>query len=210
MLLLLLLVFNIYSFANSFDTKPLKIAYLVEPTPFNYVSGYANRFRETLTHLSKAGDTVKVITADNSKLAPTEFSGFPIQNIKGFALPQYPAVTLSLDTGGATGKMLKTFKPDILHVSSPGMLMMPAAYYAWRYKIPLVYSFHTNLPEYVKRYRPFNLPYMVSVTNFYLRRLHNRADLTLATSPQLKQSLESDVGVTSPVEVWRKGVNCEV
>lgn len=29
-------------------TPPMKIALLVEPTPFNYISGYSNRFREML------------------------------------------------------------------------------------------------------------------------------------------------------------------
>ena len=38
--------------------KPLKIALLVEPTPFNYVSGYSNRFKEMLKFLHKAGDQV--------------------------------------------------------------------------------------------------------------------------------------------------------
>jgi hypothetical protein len=36
----------------------MKIVLLVEPTPFNYVSGYANRFKEMLKYLKEAGDEV--------------------------------------------------------------------------------------------------------------------------------------------------------
>ena len=36
--------------------KPLRILLLVEPTPFNYVSGYANRFKEMLKYLKLAGN----------------------------------------------------------------------------------------------------------------------------------------------------------
>jgi hypothetical protein len=41
----------------SLHNKPLKILLLVEPTPFNYVSGYANRFKEMLTHLKDMGSS---------------------------------------------------------------------------------------------------------------------------------------------------------
>ena len=37
---------------------PMKILLIVEPTPFNYVSGYANRFKEMLKYLKEAGDDV--------------------------------------------------------------------------------------------------------------------------------------------------------
>lgn len=37
-------------------TKPRKIALFIEPTPFTYVCGYSNRFKELLRFLSKAGD----------------------------------------------------------------------------------------------------------------------------------------------------------
>jgi hypothetical protein len=37
---------------------PYKVLLLVEPTPFNYISGYANRFKEMLFWLKAAGDSV--------------------------------------------------------------------------------------------------------------------------------------------------------
>jgi hypothetical protein len=57
---------------------PLKILLLVEPTPFNYVSGYANRFKEMLKFLHKAGDKVEVLTPDKDPNPPKDFMGFPI------------------------------------------------------------------------------------------------------------------------------------
>jgi hypothetical protein len=36
--------------------RKLRLLLVVEPTPFNYVSGYANRFKEMLYYLKKAGD----------------------------------------------------------------------------------------------------------------------------------------------------------
>ena len=41
---------------------PKKIAILVEPSPFTYVSGYKNRFCNTIKYLVEAGCEVMVVT----------------------------------------------------------------------------------------------------------------------------------------------------
>ena len=58
--------------------KSRKVALLVEPTPFTHVSGYSNRFNEMLKYLSKAGDNVEIVTADDSPQAPEAAFNYPI------------------------------------------------------------------------------------------------------------------------------------
>lgn len=53
--------------------KPLKVLLLVEPTPFTYISGYANRFKEMLTYLKEAGDDVHILTPDETIDPPSSF-----------------------------------------------------------------------------------------------------------------------------------------
>ncbi len=43
---------------------------------------------------------------------------------------------------------LHRFKPDLLHMTGPSELGMFAAYFAWKLKIPLAASWHTNVHEY--------------------------------------------------------------
>lgn len=43
--------------------RKLRVLVVVEPTPFSYVSGYANRFKEMLYYLKKAGDEGETYTA---------------------------------------------------------------------------------------------------------------------------------------------------
>jgi glycosyltransferase involved in cell wall biosynthesis len=46
---------------------------------------------------------------------------------------------------------LRQFKPDILHMTGPSELGIFAAYFAWKLRIPLAASWHTNVHEYAAR-----------------------------------------------------------
>ena len=52
------------------------------------------------------------------------------------------------------------------------------------------------------------VPGIVGLTKFVLKITHNMADVTLVTSPQLKDEMES-FGIKR-VRVWRKGIDTEV
>jgi len=90
----------------SADAPPLsrnpsrKICLMVEPTPFTHVSGYANRFKEMLKFLKKAGDQVDILTVDSKtpvKDLPKEHQGFPIRHTQGFTFPLYNHISLTID-----------------------------------------------------------------------------------------------------------------
>ena len=142
----------------SADAPPLKrnpkrkICLMVEPTPFTHVSGYANRFKEMLKFLKKAGDDVEILTVDSKtpvKDLPREFQSFPIRHTQGFTFPLYNHISLTIDLPEMKGaKIIENFKPDIIHVTSPGFLLFAAMFYARVMKIPLVMSYHTHLPSY--------------------------------------------------------------
>lgn len=46
---------------------------------------------------------------------------------------------------------LHRFKPDLLHLTGPSELGIFAAYFAWKLKLPLAASWHTNVHEYAAR-----------------------------------------------------------
>lgn len=102
---------------------PRKICLMVEPTPFTHVSGYANRFKEMLKFMEKAGDDVHILTVDNhtpAKELPKEAFGFKIKHTQGFTFPLYNQISLSLDLPDMKGaQIIDNFKPDLIHVTSP-------------------------------------------------------------------------------------------
>jgi len=197
------------SSAPLLDSKPpMKVLLLVEPTPFNYVSGYANRFKEMLGYMRQAGDDVQVITPDSDPNPPKEYMGFPITSPKGFSLPIYKKVTLTLDFLGNIPKMIRSFKPNVVHVSSPSCILFPAIFWARWLDVPLVLSYHTDLVGYAKVYFPLFKNVAASACQWLVKRMHSMADLTLCTSPQLQEAMQR-LGVRR-VDVWQKGINTEV
>jgi len=49
------------------------------------------------------------------------------------------------------GKVVKRFKPDLIHITGPSDVGMLGAWLAHRYGLPLAASWHTNLHEYAAR-----------------------------------------------------------
>lgn len=187
---------------------PRKICLMVEPTPFTHVSGYSNRFKEMLRYLSKAGDEVEILTCDENtpeKELPTESFGYPIEHTQGFTFPLYKHIALSLDLPEMKGlRILEKLKPDLIHVSSPGFMVFAAIFYARVLRIPLLMSYHTHVPVYSQNYMTW-LPMGYEFSWFMVRLWHKRADLTLCTSPQIRDELIAH-GVPR-VDVWRKGID---
>jgi len=198
------------------DVPPLeqhprrKVALLVEPTPFTHVSGYSNRFKEMLRFLKAGGDDAEVICPDDTPDRPNDFLGMPITYVKGFRLPLYKQVQLTLDLGLQAFQRLKSRRPDLIHGVAPGFFVVPAIVYSRLLNIPLVISYHTHLPNYAEKYVPIwgLRGICVKLAEWYLPVALNFADLTLATSPQLQQQLK-DLGCDN-VEVWRKGIDTDV
>lgn len=179
------------------------------------MSGYANRFNEMLRYLEKAGDSVEVLTtddlkthdglsADEKKVLPKEKFGFKIEHTQGFRFPLYNHIVLSFDLPEMKGlRMLERFRPDIIHATSPGFLIVAAILYGRIMRIPVMLSYHTHLPIYARNY--IKHPFFEELAWKLIRWMHNRADLTLVTSPQIRDELVAN-GVER-VDVWRKGID---
>lgn len=202
------------SSASDYEVPPLKrnpprnVALLIEPTPFTHVSGYANRFKEMLRYMSKAGDDVEILTVDTKtpkEDLPAESFGYPIEHTQGFVFPLYDHISLTFDLPEMKGaKMMERRRPDIIHVTSPGFMLFAGLFYARVMRIPLLLSYHTHLPLYGRNYLGF-IPGIEEMSWATLRWVHSRADLTLVTSPQMKA--EFDAHDIPRVDVWRKGID---
>lgn len=191
--------------------RPLKILVAAEPSPITYLSGFAVRFRMLLHYLVQKypDDQVHLITADKLHPDPpsTCIDGkIPIHYTLGFRLPQYKAVTLSLDLSARLWRLCWQHQMDVIHVSSPGMYLIPAILTSRLQGIPLLMSYHTHLPVYMRTYvsAPWNI--LLEWLAWRLMWLvHSFADLTVVTSPQIADEMQKN-GIGN-VYLWPKGVN---
>ncbi|XP_020107898.1 sulfoquinovosyl transferase SQD2-like [Ananas comosus] len=132
------------------SSGPRRIALFVEPSPFAYISGYKNRFQNFIKHLREMGDEVMVVTTHEG--VPQEFHGAKLIGSRSFPCPMYHNVPLSLALSPRIISEVAKFKPDIIHASSPGIMVFGALAIAKLLSVPLVMSYHTHVPAYIPRY----------------------------------------------------------
>lgn len=102
----------------------------------------------------------------------------------------------------------RDFAPDLIHCSSPGIMLLSAALFARALRRPLVLSYHTHLPAYLPKYR---LGFLVHAMWMLLRLLHAPAALVLTTSDVLRTALCTNAGIApGRVRVWPKAVDTDV
>jgi len=166
-----------------------------------------------LKFLKKADDKVMILTADpKPETAAREFMGYPIRINRGWEFHLYPLVTLTYDFALQTPEIIEELRPDVLHTSSPSAILYPAVLWSWYYEIPLVMSYHTDFVQYGQVYGGklfFPKKFALWLAETMVRFFHGFADLTLCTSPQLRDSLVSLKVSEKLIDVWQKGINAE-
>lgn len=190
---------------SEISSKPRRIALFVEPSPFAYVSGYKNRFQNFIRYLREMGDEVMVVTTHEG--VPQEFYGAKLIGSRSFPCPWYQKVPLSLALSPRIISEVANFKPDIIHASSPGIMVFGALIIAKLLCVPLVMSYHTHVPVYIPRY---TFSWLVAPMWLVIKFLHRAADLTLVPSAALAKELEAArVTAGNKIRLWNKGVDSE-
>lgn len=190
---------------NERNSRPRRIALFVEPSPFAYVSGYKNRFQNFIKCLREMGDEVLVVTTH--KGVPQEFYGAKLIGSWSFPLPWYQNVPLSLALSPRIISEVARFKPDIIHASSPGIMVFGALIIAKLLSVPIVMSYHTHVPVYIPRY---TFSWLVKPMWLVIKFLHRAADLTLVPSVAIGRDLQAArVTAANKIRLWNKGVDSE-
>lgn len=169
------------------------------------VDGIVTTLCQTVKHLKGLGHDVLIIAPDGGV---KEFEQCRIVGIRGHAFPFYPELRLSFPQASLRG-VLENFRPNVIHAVEPVMLGIAALYYAGGSTggglgVPLLISYHTDLPKYLAYYRlGFLEPYIWSL----LRLRHNRATLNLCTSETMVRQLQEH-GINR-VALWPGGVDTD-
>lgn len=184
----------------AFDAdRPLRIAIITE-TFLPKIDGIVTRLCHTLRHLRAMGHTVLVVAPRGVQ----EFEGTPVHGVSAFPFPLYPELKLAIPRP-SVGRVLKKFRPDIIHAVNPAVLGVTAFFSSSVDRVPLIVSYHTHLPKYLRYYR---LQFLEGLLWRCMRSTYNRADLTLATSQPMQSELEAR-GIHR-VHLWRRGVDTEL
>jgi len=169
------------------------------------VDGIVTTLVQTVRQLKRMGHEVLIFSPDGGV---TEYEQSRIVGMKSIPFPLYPELQLALPRARIR-KLLAQFKPDLIHVVEPALLGTAGLYYGGGLHggalgLPLVISYHTDLPKYVHYYKlSFMEPFVWSI----LRFRHNRATINLCTSHTIARELEE--GGIKHVALWPGGVDVE-
>lgn len=167
------------------------------------VDGIVTTLCQTVNQLERLGHQVLIFAPEGGF---DHFQQSRIVGIKGRSLFFYPELRLALPRASMR-RAIDEFKPDLLHVADPALLGIAALYYGGgknggALHLPLVVSYHTDLPKYLHYYRlGFMEPWVWPI----LRKRHNRATLNLCTSVAMVELLKQH-GIER-LGLWPGGVD---
>jgi glycosyltransferase involved in cell wall biosynthesis len=165
------------------------------------IDGITNRLAHTTAELVKAGHEVLVFAPEP---AVAEHAGARVVGVPSLPFPPYPGLRAGLPDPRLAAGLLR-FRPQVLHAVGPACLGIWAISVARTLRIPVVASYHTDLPAYLPEY---GLGFAQRAIWPLLRRVHNAAVLNLCPSRHTQRELREH-GIEN-VGIWRGGVDTEL
>lgn len=162
------------------------------------VNGVTNTVIRILEHLAARGHEAVIVAPSPGQ---AQYAGFPVVSVPGVALPGYREFKLGLPTRRVE-KILRAFRPDLVHLASPIALGAAGARAARRIGVPCVAVFQTDVAGFARQY---GFRGTDAVIWSWVRHIHRQADLTLAPS---RASCEQLRGQGVPrLALWARGVD---
>ena len=173
----------------------LNIAFFLDNF-YPQINGVVTSSLNTIFELSKRGHNIFGIvprTNHNIFNYPDDYFPFNIQTHKGFSAYLYPDFIFTFPFSLKIIKVMKNFKPDIIHFHAPLTIGYKAIRCARKFKIPLVGTFHTFFaePEYLSIIGMEKSKFLYKAAWLYSNQFFSRCDAVIspakATAKILKE-----------------------
>jgi glycosyltransferase involved in cell wall biosynthesis len=154
------------------------------------VDGVVTRLRRTLEELDQFDDEILLVAPAGG---PHSYAGARVVGVPGLRVPLYPdgngypQKRVSLP-GAPLRAALSEFAPDVIHAINPFLLAAGAVHYALHNNIPVVASYHANIPAYGRYY---GLGALEPLGWRYVTWVHGHADINLCTSVSTMETLRA-------------------
>lgn len=162
------------------------------------VNGVTNSVVQMVQTLKDAGHEVLIIAPRSPEAT---HNGFPVIRTMAISLLGFPVAVPLI----AMKSILRTFKPDVVHVAAPFMLGRQGLAVARRLGIPTVAVYQTDVTGYLQRY---GAKLLTPFYNYLLRKIHSKATINLAPTAGAASQLEK-IGCPN-VTIWGRGVDLEL
>lgn len=169
--------------------RPLRLTVVTETFPPE-VNGVAMTIGRMVDAMRARDHQVQLIRPRQN---PQDL-GAPQTNLEqvlkpGIPIPYYQSLRMGLPVYASLLRAWRERRPDIVHVVTEGPLGWSALSAALKLGIPVTSAFHTNFHSYSRHY---GLGWLTAPIARYLRKFHNRTQLTLVPTASLRDELTAD------------------
>ncbi len=179
----------------------LRVAVVTESV-LPHLNGVTTRVCRLLEHRRLRGHDAVVVCPGP---APAEYAGFPVVAVPALSYRRFP---VGLPVRLLLRRVLAAHRPDVVHLASPFVLGAAGLAEARRAGVPVVAVYQTDVARWTGRYGTGPAAATAAATAWrWIRRLHERADLTLAPSTSALADLATH-GVPRTA-LWARGVDAE-
>ncbi len=175
----------------------MRIAYWTE-TFLPKIDGIVNTLCYLLDHVAERGHTSLLFAPEGG---PEHYAATPVIGLKGVQFPLYRELKLVPPTI-SVAEQLDAFRPDLIHVLNPVSSGLAALRYARQRRVPVIASYHTDVPGFAVRW---GLGALYRPLYAYFRWLHDQADLNLCPSHSTQRELIAHN--FKRLMVWTRGVD---
>lgn len=179
----------------------MRILYITE-TFLPKVDGIVHTLCKLLDYLPGQGHETLLAAPGQP---PEKYHQTPIVRLPSLRFLPYPELHLTLPWAKIS-RVVDDFKPHLVHLVNPAVLPFTGIVgHVRRRKIPLVASYHTDLPGFAARW---GMGFLSPLLYAYLRRVHNACDLNFCPSSATLQDIQQH-GFKN-LKIWTRGVDTQM
>jgi len=173
---------------------------------YNYIKEGANQaLNHLVRHLEGSrGHQVRIYSPVTA--TPAFEPAGTLVPVPSVPLPVRGEFRLALGLPARVRRDLRSFAPDLVHVSAPDILNVRAQTFARRHGAAVVASLHTRFETYLDYYR---LGWARPLVEAHLRRFYRRSDHVLAPTAALVAEMRA-LRRDDRVSLWSRGVDREL
>lgn len=162
------------------------------------VNGVARTLEQLVRAIETRGGAVHVETV----ATPDALASTGLHRAASIPFWAYPDLRIATPFAPAVTSRLRRFKPTLVHAATPFGVGLSGRASARALDVPLVTSYHTTFPEYLRHY---GLDAMASVVTPFLRWFHNSGRCTFVPSVTVEMTLGAQ-GFRG-LRRWSRGVD---
>jgi len=165
-----------------------KIAVVTETYPPD-INGVAHTLSKIVEGLQSLGHDLWLIRPkQQAQHMAVQTAHFQEVLVKGVPIPFYSELRMGLPAKRELHRLWAKQRPDIVHIATEGPLGWSALQVARKLKLPVSTDFRTNFHAYSQHY---GIGWLSGAIRVYLKKFHNRADVTMVPTAMLQQELQA-------------------